>query len=194
MVTALEEACETLRSDILRISSLRDELVRRLLGEVEDMALTGTPIKCTSADGTKTPCTPACDASALPDRNAPVSRATDDGATGEPSGASDGEALDRSPSIGRLPSIASFTCDDVDGELLVVLLDRAGVAAATGSACSTGSTEPSHVLTAMGIPAQRARGALRLSLASDITAEDVTLLGKRIPACIRKARLISSIR
>ncbi|MFR3451011.1 MAG: cysteine desulfurase family protein [Collinsella sp.] len=42
-----------------------------------------------------------------------------------------------------------FTCNDVDGELLVVLLDRAGVAAATGSACSTGSTEPSHVLTAM---------------------------------------------
>lgn len=194
MVTALEEACETLRSDILRISSLRDELIRHLLGEVEDMALTGTPIKYASADGTKTPCTPACDASALPDRNAPVSRATDGGATGEPSAASDGEALDRSPSIGRLPSIASFTCDDVDGELLVVLLDRAGVAAATGSACSTGSTEPSHVLTAMGIPAQRARGALRLSLASDITAEDVTLLSKRIPACIRKARLISSIR
>lgn len=194
MVTALEEACETLRSDILRISSLRNELIRHLLGEVEDMALTGTPIKYASADGTKTPCTPACDASALPDRNAPVSRATDGGATGEPSAASDGEALDRSPSIGRLPSIASFTCDDVDGELLVVLLDRAGVAAATGSACSTGSTEPSHVLTAMGIPAQRARGALRLSLASDITAEDVTLLSKRIPACIRKARLISSIR
>ncbi len=168
MVTALEEACETLRSDILRISSLRDELVRHLLGEVEDMALTGTPIKCTSADGTKTPCTPACDASALPDRNAPVSRATDDGATGEPSGASDGEALDCSPSIGRLPSIASFTCDDVDGELLVVLLDRAGVAAATGSACSTGSTEPSHVLTAMGIP--RSAPAVRCAFRSRATS------------------------
>ncbi len=97
-------------------------------------------------------------------------------------------------STGRLPSIASFTCDDVDGELLVVLLDRAGIAAATGSACSTGSTEPSHVLAAMGIEPAMARGALRLSLASDVTAEDVALLSERIPACVRKARLISSMR
>ena len=95
---------------------------------------------------------------------------------------------------GRLPSIASFTCDDVDGELLVVLLDRAGVAAATGSACSTGSTEPSHVLTAMGVDATTARGALRLSLASHVTDEDIALLSERIPTCIRKARLISSTR
>lgn len=93
----------------------------------------------------------------------------------------------------RLPSIASFTCDNVDGELLVVLLDRAGVAAATGSACSTGSTEPSHVLTAMGIDAAAARGALRLSLASNVTAEDITLFSERVPTCIRKARLISGM-
>lgn len=93
----------------------------------------------------------------------------------------------------RLPSIASFTCDDVDGELLVVLLDRAGVAAATGSACSTGSTEPSHVLTAMGIDAAAARGALRLSLASNVTTEDIALLSERVPTCIRKARLISGM-
>lgn len=94
----------------------------------------------------------------------------------------------------RLPSIASFTCDNVDGELLVVLLDRAGVAAATGSACSTGSTEPSHILTAMGIDAAAARGALRLSLASNVTAEDIALLSERVPTCIRKARLISGMR
>lgn len=93
----------------------------------------------------------------------------------------------------RLPSIASFTCDAVDGELLVVLLDRDGVAAATGSACSTGSTEPSHVLTAMGIDAMRAKGALRISLASDVTAEEIALLGERIPATITRARLLSGI-
>lgn len=149
MVAALEDACETLSSDVARISALRDELVHHLLSEVEGITPTGAP--------------------------------------SQPSTARDGKALD------RLPSIASFTCDDVDGELLVVLLDRAGVAAATGSACSTGSTEPSHVLTAMGIPASRARGALRLSLASDITARDLDLLRERVPACIRKARLISSM-
>lgn len=93
----------------------------------------------------------------------------------------------------RLPSIASFTCGDVDGELLVVLLDRAGVAAATGSACSTGSTEPSHVLTAMGISPGNARGALRLSLAESITREELDLLKQRIPAAIKRARLMSGI-
>lgn len=94
---------------------------------------------------------------------------------------------------GRLPSIASFTCDNIDGELLVVLLDRAGVAAATGSACSTGSTEPSHVLTAMGLSPSSARGALRLSLAESITREELDLLKQRIPAAIKRARLMSGI-
>ena len=93
----------------------------------------------------------------------------------------------------RLPSIASFTCEGVDGELLVVLLDRAGVAAATGSACSTGSTTPSHVLTAMGVDPLRAKGALRLSLADDITREDLDLLKDRVPAAIERARLMSGI-
>lgn len=92
----------------------------------------------------------------------------------------------------RLPSIASFICHDVDGELLVVLLDRAGVAAATGSACSTGSTKPSHVITAMGWddPSWN-RGTLRLSLADDVTDRDIDLLCERVPRCIERARLLS---
>ena len=93
----------------------------------------------------------------------------------------------------RLPSIASFTCGNVDGELLVVLLDHAGVAAATGSACSTGSTDPSHVLSAMGINAAQAAGALRISLADDITQEELDLLKERIPAAIQRARLMSGL-
>ena len=95
----------------------------------------------------------------------------------------------------RLPSIASFICDDVDGELLVVLLDRAGVAAATGSACSTGEAGPSHVIAAMGLAGEGAmRGSLRLSLADDATDRDVDLLIDRVPPCIRRARLISGAR
>ena len=74
-----------------------------------------------------------------------------------------------------------------------MLLDRAGVAAATGSACSTGSTEPSHVLTAMGLSPSSARGALRLSLAESITREELDLLKQRIPAAIKRARLMSGI-
>ena len=99
------------------------------------------------------------------------------------------------PSGHRLPSIASFVCRDCDSELLVMLLDRAGVAAAAGSACATGSTEPSHVITALGIadPAW-AHGSVRFSLADDVSAADVDLLLERVPACIRRARLISSMR
>lgn len=93
----------------------------------------------------------------------------------------------------RLPSIASFVCDGIDGDLLTVLLDRAGVAAATGSACSSGSPEPSHVLLALGIDPARAAGALRLSLADDITPEELDLLKERIPAAIKRARLVSGL-
>lgn len=93
----------------------------------------------------------------------------------------------------RLPGIASVLCKDVDGELLVVLLDRAGVAAATGSACSTGETGPSHVITALGITDPRwARGSLRLSLADDVRAEDIDLLATRVPEAIRRARTLSA--
>lgn len=93
----------------------------------------------------------------------------------------------------RLPSIASLLCKDVDGELLVVLLDRAGVAAATGSACSTGETGPSHVVTALGVTDPRwARGSLRLSLADDVRAEDIDLLATRAPEAIRRARSLSA--
>lgn len=93
----------------------------------------------------------------------------------------------------RLPSIASFACKDVDGELLVVLLDRAGVAAATGSACATGSTDPSHVVTALGITDHRwSHGTLRLSLSDDIDARDLALLEERVPACIKRTRLLSA--
>ena len=91
----------------------------------------------------------------------------------------------------RLPSIASFACEHVDGELLVVLLDRAGVAAATGSACSTGSTDPSHVLLALGLEPALAKGALRLSLADDITREELDLLKERVPRTIKRARNLS---
>ena len=91
----------------------------------------------------------------------------------------------------RLPSIASFVCEHVDGELLVVLLDRAGVAAATGSACSTGSIDPSHVLLALGLQPGLAKGALRLSLADDITREELGLLKERVPRTIKRARNLS---
>ena len=74
----------------------------------------------------------------------------------------------------RLPGLASFVVTGVDGSSVTMALDLGGVAASTGSACVSGSTEVSHVLSAMGYPEDEARGALRLSLGRTTTAADVT--------------------
>jgi len=73
----------------------------------------------------------------------------------------------------RLPGHASFVIPGAIGDEMVLGLDLAGVAASTGSACTAGSAEPSHVLAAMGYAADIARGALRLTLGRDNTNEDV---------------------
>ena len=74
----------------------------------------------------------------------------------------------------RLPNSASFLVEGVEGGDLVAALDLEGVAASTGSACTTGSAEPSHVLLAMGIGPEQAHGSLRLTLGAGNTEEDVT--------------------
>jgi cysteine desulfurase len=73
----------------------------------------------------------------------------------------------------RLPGLLSVIVRDVDGASIVIKLDLAGVAASVGSACTTGSTDPSHVLAAMGYPDDEARGALRLSLGRSTTDAEV---------------------
>jgi cysteine desulfurase len=76
----------------------------------------------------------------------------------------------------------------VESEALLVLLDGAGVCAAAGSACTSGAVEPSHVLTAMGVPAERATGALRLSLGATSTDADVDLALEIIPPAVARLR------
>lgn len=73
----------------------------------------------------------------------------------------------------RLPNTSFFAVEGIDGETLVGKLDRAGFAVASGSACSSAQPEPSHTLTAMGVEASIARGALRVSLGAGTTQEDV---------------------
>lgn len=177
MAAALAEACDGLDARMERVAQARDALVAHILGTCPDIQLTG----------------PACG-------NA-------NGSVGSPRGFGTARNVGGAQTVGgartssvagatlpaRLPSIASFVCDGVDGDLLTVLLDRAGVAAATGSACSSGSTEPSHVLLALGIDPARAAGALRLSLADSITPEELDLLKARVPATIRRARLVSGL-
>jgi cysteine desulfurase len=76
----------------------------------------------------------------------------------------------------------------VEAEALLLMLDQAGICAATGSACKTGSIEPSHVLTAMGLPAELAKASLRLSLGIYNTDEDVDYLLKHLVPIIARLR------
>jgi cysteine desulfurase len=83
-----------------------------------------------------------------------------------------GAELTGHPSM-RLPGLLSVVVPGLDGAAVVMALDLAGVAASVGSACTTGSLEPSHVLTAMGYPADEARGSLRLSMGRTTTADEI---------------------
>jgi cysteine desulfurase len=76
--------------------------------------------------------------------------------------------------VPRIPNTSFFAIDGIEGETLVMALDRKGYSVASGSACSSDSTEPSHVLLAMGVPADLARGAVRVSFGANNTAAQVT--------------------
>ena len=88
----------------------------------------------------------------------------------------------------RLPGLLSLLVRGADGVAASVALDLAGIACSTGSACATGSPEPSHVLTAMGIPDADAMGALRLSLGRGTTAEEVDAAVAAVPRVLAGIR------
>lgn len=88
----------------------------------------------------------------------------------------------------RLPGHASFVIPDAVGDEMVFALDLAGVAVSTGSACTAGSPEPSHVLAAMGYAPNVARGALRITLGRDNTDAEIDAAARVIPATIQKIR------
>ncbi len=88
----------------------------------------------------------------------------------------------------RLPGIANLTFAGCEGDALLMLLDARGVECSTGSACSAGVAQPSHVLTAMGAGAAEARGTLRFSLGSRSTADDVAAAVAAIGPAVERAR------
>jgi cysteine desulfurase len=91
----------------------------------------------------------------------------------------------------RLPNTSNIAFDFIEAEAILMLLDQAGICASSGSACTTGSLDPSHVLTAMGLSASRARGSIRFSLGMYSTSEEVDYLLKHLPGIIAKLRAVS---
>ncbi|HEY2705788.1 MAG TPA: cysteine desulfurase family protein [Candidatus Dormibacteraeota bacterium] len=92
------------------------------------------------------------------------------------------------PGPGRLPGNAHFSFPGCEGDALLMLLDAKGIACSTGSACTAGVAQPSHVLLAMGAGEARARGSLRFSLGSTSTESDVEALGSVIAEAVERAR------
>ncbi len=95
----------------------------------------------------------------------------------------------------RAPHVLSVSVPGTEGAALLLNLDMAGIAASGGSACSTGSPEPSHVLQAMGVPLEQALGTVRFSLGHQSTEEDVARLVEVLPKAVAKVRkLVDTLR
>ncbi len=93
----------------------------------------------------------------------------------------------------RLPGTASFVFKYIEGESLLLLLDAEGICASTGSACSSKSLEPSHVLLAIGLPHEIAHGSLRLTLSHETTKEDIDYIVEKVKYVVQTLRNFSPI-
>ena len=99
-------------------------------------------------------------------------------------------ALNGDP-VHRLPGNVNFCFEGIEGENLLLLLDQAGICASSGSACTSGSLDPSHVLLAIGRPHEVAHGSLRLSLCHDTTEEQVDYILEKVPGIVEYLRSMS---
>jgi cysteine desulfurase len=91
----------------------------------------------------------------------------------------------------RLPNTTNISFEFIEGESILLLMDQYGICASSGSACTSGSLQPSHVLRAMGVPYTMAHGSVRFSLSVYNTDEDIDLVIKELPPIIEKLRVLS---
>ena len=97
------------------------------------------------------------------------------------------------PREGRLPGNVNVSFEFIEGESLMLLLNEEGICASTGSACSSRSLEPSHVLLAIGLPHEQAHGSLRLSITHETTDEDIDYILEKLPPIVQRLRDMSPI-
>ena len=93
----------------------------------------------------------------------------------------------------RVPNTTNIHFDYIEGEALVIALDLKGLAVSTGAACSSGAIEPSHVLTAMGLPPEIARASLRFSLGKQNTPDDIQFALDLVPQTVARLRELSPV-
>ena len=93
----------------------------------------------------------------------------------------------------RLPGNISFCFEGIEGESLLLMLDLKGICASSGSACTSGSLDPSHVLLALGLPHEIAHGSLRISLSENNTSQEVDFIAEILPQIVSKLREMSPV-
>ena len=90
-----------------------------------------------------------------------------------------------------LPNTTSVSFEYVEGESILLMMDQLGICASSGSACTSGSLEPSHVLRAMGVPFTAAHGSIRFSLSTYNTEEEIDFIIEKLPPIIERLRELS---
>ena len=93
----------------------------------------------------------------------------------------------------RLPNNANFAFEFIEGESMLILLDMAGIYASSGSACTSGALDPSHVLLAIGLPHEKAHGSLRLTLSEETTKEDIDYVVDKLKEIVDRLRKMSPL-
>ena len=93
----------------------------------------------------------------------------------------------------RVPGTVNFCFEGIEGESLLLMLDMHGIAASSGSACTSGSLDPSHVLLSLGLPHEIAHGSLRLSLSKYTTDEEIDHILARVPEVVTYLRNMSPV-
>jgi cysteine desulfurase len=91
----------------------------------------------------------------------------------------------------RIPNLLSVCVEGAEGEAVLGYMDMSGVQVSSGSACTSGSLEPSHVLLACGVPVELAHGSIRISISHETTREDAAFLLKTMPGAVERLRSMS---
>jgi cysteine desulfurase len=93
----------------------------------------------------------------------------------------------------RLPNNVNISFLDIEGEALLLYMDAKGIYASTGSACTSASLDPSHVILSLGVPFEVAHGSIRFTLGRSTTAEDIEYVLETVPPLVEKLRAISPV-